>query len=71
MTTALTTFDDKLENYWNWESSFQNAIAGLDLNPGEELDLLIKWLSVESPEQIRRIKAANIRDLISGLMMAW
>ncbi|XP_076879123.1 uncharacterized protein LOC143527737 [Brachyhypopomus gauderio] len=71
ITTGLTTFDDKPENYWAWKSSFQSAISGLDLSPGEELDVLIKWLGKQSSEHARRIKAANIRDSSRGLIMIW
>ena len=71
VTTGLITFDDRPENYWAWKSSFQSAIAGLDLTYREELDLLSKWLGRESSEQVRRIKAANIRNAQAGLVMAW
>ena len=54
-----------------WKSSFQNAIAGLDLTAGEELDLLSKWLGRASSEQVRRVRATNIRNPLAGLVMAW
>ncbi|XP_034075900.1 uncharacterized protein LOC117548634 [Gymnodraco acuticeps] len=71
LTTGLSTFDDKPENYWAWKSSFKSAIAGLDLTAGEELDLLSRWLGRESSEHVRRLKAANIRCPPAGLSMAW
>ncbi|XP_055486621.1 uncharacterized protein LOC129693911 [Leucoraja erinacea] len=71
VTTGLTAFNDKPENYWAWRSSFQNAIEGLGLSPGEELDLLVKWLGKESSEQATRIKAVNMRNPKAGLKMAW
>ena len=71
VTTGLTAFDDKPENYWAWKSSFQSAIVGLDLSPREELDVLIKWLGKQSSEHARRIKAVNMRDPSRGLMMIW
>ena len=71
VTSGLTTFDDQPMNYWAWKASFLTAIAGLDLSAGEELDLLSKYLGKESSEQVRRIKAVNIRYPNAGLLMAW
>lgn len=71
VTTGLTAFDDKPENYWAWKSSFQSATASLDLSPREELDILIKWLGKQSSEHARRVKAVNMRDPSRGLMMIW
>ncbi|XP_033991975.1 uncharacterized protein LOC117487461 [Trematomus bernacchii] len=71
VTSGLTTFDDQPMNYWAWKTSFLSAIAGLDLSVGEELDLLCKYLGKESSDQVRRIKAVNIRHPDAGLMMAW
>lgn len=68
VTTGLTVFDDKPENYWAWKSSFQGAIDNLDLSPREELDTLIKW---QSSEHARRIKAVNLRDPYRALRMVW
>lgn len=55
VTSGLTTYDDQPMNYWAWKTSFQNAIANLDLSAAEELDLLNKYLGKESAEQVRRI----------------
>lgn len=53
------------------ENSFKNAIAGLDLSDGEELDLLTRYLGKPSAEQVRQIKTVNIRNLSNGLRTAW
>ncbi|KAI4893319.1 hypothetical protein NFI96_028474, partial [Prochilodus magdalenae] len=71
ITTGLTKFDDKVENYWAWKSSFSNAVKGLELTEAEELDLLVKWLGRESSEHVRRIKSVHIRHPAAGLKMAW
>ncbi|KAJ8364608.1 hypothetical protein SKAU_G00134390 [Synaphobranchus kaupii] len=71
ITTGLTKFDDKVENYWAWKSSFSNAIEGLDLTAAEELDLLVKWLGKESSEYARRIKSVHIKHPAAGLKMTW
>jgi hypothetical protein len=59
VTSGLTNFDDKPENFWAWKSTFYRAITGLGLSAGEELDLLNKWLGKESSEQARRLKAGT------------
>lgn len=71
VTSGLTTYDDQPLNYWPWKISFQSAIADLDLTDREELDLLSKYLGKESAEQVRRIRAVNVRDPPTGLAMAW
>ncbi|XP_038132002.1 uncharacterized protein LOC119777240 [Cyprinodon tularosa] len=71
VTSGLSPFDDKPINYWAWKASFKSAIAGLDLSATEELDLLVKYLGKDSAEQIKRIKAVNIRHPPAGLSLAW
>ncbi|KAL1252709.1 hypothetical protein QQF64_017402 [Cirrhinus molitorella] len=71
VTSGLTAYDDQPMNYWAWKTSFQNAIADLDLSAAGELDLLTKYLGKESAEQARRIKTVNIKDSAIGLRMAW
>ena len=36
------------------------AISGLTLEPSEEMDLLLKWLGMESAEHIEQIRAIHI-----------
>ncbi|KAL0168120.1 hypothetical protein M9458_036342, partial [Cirrhinus mrigala] len=71
ISTGLTKFDDRAENYWAWKASFCNAIDNIGLTLAEETDLLIKWLGKESSEQARRLKAAYIRDPEGGIRAIW
>ncbi|XP_026010119.1 uncharacterized protein LOC113013438 [Astatotilapia calliptera] len=71
ITTGLTSFDDQPMSYWAWKSSFKTAIAGLDLSPGEELDLLVRYLGKDSAKQAKQMRAVNIRCPEVGLAMAW
>lgn len=64
MTTGLTKFDDRPESFRAWQSSFTNAIHGLDLTTSEELDLLVKWLGKELSEHVRRICFVHVTDLV-------
>lgn len=59
VSSRLTSFDEKPENYLSWKGSFINTIEGLNLKASEEMDLLIKWLGAESAENARRIKSVN------------
>lgn len=47
------------------------AISGLNLEPSEEMDLLLKWLGKESAEHIEQIRAIHINRPEAGLTMAW
>ena len=71
VSSGLTRFNDQPEHFLSWKSSFINAIEGLDLNAGEEMDLLIKWLGTESAEHARRIKSVNVRNSSAGLKLIW
>lgn len=42
VSTGLTKFDDRAENYWAWKASFCNTIDNIGLTVGEETNLLIK-----------------------------
>ena len=43
----------------------------LNLEPSEEMDLLLKWLGKESAEHIDQIRAIHINRPEAGLAMAW
>lgn len=64
-------FDNHLENYLAWKSSFRNAIDELRLKPSENLDLLTKWLDGEALQHARRIRAANVLNPTTGLISIW
>lgn len=69
--TGLLQFNDKPQNYRAWKRSFLTAISGLNLEPSEEMDLLLKWLGKESAEHIEQIRAIHINRPEAGLAMAW
>ncbi|XP_063766814.1 uncharacterized protein LOC134882797 [Eleginops maclovinus] len=71
VSTSLYQFDDKPENYMAWQSSFDNATAGLGLTYTESLDLLIKWLGPESVKHIKRIRSVHVRHPDVALQKAW
>ncbi|XP_025762392.1 uncharacterized protein LOC109201783 [Oreochromis niloticus] len=60
-----------LQNKNVWKSSFKTAIAGLDLSPGGELDLLVRYLGKDSAKQAKQMRAVNIRCPEVGLAMTW
>lgn len=71
VSSGLTKFDDRPENYLSWKSSFLNTIDDLQLKAGEEIDLLIKWLGPESSEHALRIKSVNVKNPSAGLDLIW
>lgn len=68
--TGLLQFNDKPQNYRAWKHSFLTAPRGLNLEPSEEMDLLLKWLGKESAEHIEQIRAIHINRPEAGLAMA-
>lgn len=71
VSAGLLRFDDKPENYWSWKASFLSATKDLNLSPREELDLMTKWLGVESSEQAKRIRAVHVLNPAVGVNMVW
>lgn len=71
MTTALTKFNGRPETYRTCQLLFINVISGLGVYGSKVLNLLLKWLSKESTEQIRRIHAVHINNPPAAPQMAW
>lgn len=71
VTSGLSKFDDRPENYLAWKSSFINALEGLSITPIEELDLLTRWLGPQSSEQVKRVRAVHVADPAAGCRLAW
>ncbi|XP_047447617.1 uncharacterized protein LOC125012056 [Mugil cephalus] len=65
---GLYQFDDKLENFRAWQSSFTNAVAEVQLTATQELDLMTKWLGKESGEQMRCIRAVHVNRGIGPIV---
>ena len=71
ITTGLTQFDDRPENFRAWQSSFHNATRDIGLSAKEELDLLLKWLGKESSDHVRRLRAVHVHDPDTALKKSW
>lgn len=69
--TGLVQFNDKPESFRAWQRSFQNAVKGLNLTASEKMDLLVKWLGKESPEDAKRMRSVHINQPLKGLDMIW
>lgn len=41
---GCSPFDDRLESYEPWKTTFQQTIQDLHVTPLEEVDLLFRWL---------------------------
>lgn len=66
LSTGLVQFDDHPENDWAWKASFQNTIKDLNITAQEEIDLMIKWLGVESAQQAKRIRSVHVFNLTAA-----
>ena len=60
--SRLSVFNDKPENYITWKSSFSEVMNEMGVSNSEEIDLLVKWLGVESRKFALSIRAANATD---------
>ncbi len=69
--SRLTKFDDRPESYAIWKASFQTIVKELELSPNEELDLLVKYLGIESSRHAHSLRAANVHDPFKGLNRTW
>lgn len=68
---SLTTFNDDPAQYNTWKVSFRSKVKHLELDPLEEMDLLVKWTGPESRKQILSLKASNTFDPQKGLDRIW
>lgn len=71
LSAGLLKFDDRPENYWSWKASFQSATKDLNRSAREELDLMTKWLGVESAEQAKRIRSVHVFNPTAALNFVW
>jgi len=71
LTSRLTSFTDKPEEYITWQTSFKSIMTELEVKPLEELDFLVRWLGPESSRQARNIRSANIRNPTCALQKVW
>lgn len=54
-----------------WKGSFSIIMKDLSVTPMEELDLLIKFLGLESKQHAMRIRASYPIDPAKGLYRVW
>ena len=69
--SRLYSFNDKPESFRMWKSSFSEVVKEIGVTPSEEMDLLIKWLGVESKKHALSIKSCNTHDPVKGLQRIW
>lgn len=71
VTTGLTNSDDAPEHYRAWRASFINVMNPPGPSPGEQMDLMVKWLGKESSDHAVRIGATNANQPNVGLESIW
>lgn len=67
----FSNFDDKVESYNSWKSSFQSIVAELKVSKFEELELLVNRLSGRSKEVATSIRNANPGDADRAVKLIW
>ncbi|XP_062602313.1 uncharacterized protein LOC134264026, partial [Saccostrea cucullata] len=71
LTSRFMAFTDQPEAYTGWKTSFQGILKELRATPGEELDLLIKWLGAESKKFAMSMRTANPKDPQKAVRLIW
>lgn len=67
----FSNFDDKVESYNSWKSSFQSIVAEIKVSKFEELELLVNRLSGRSKEVATSIRNANPGDADRAVKLIW
>lgn len=71
LTSRFMSFTDQPEAFTAWKTSFQGILRELRASPGEELDLLIKWLGTESKKFAMTMRTANPKDPEKAVDLIW
>ncbi|CAJ0962816.1 unnamed protein product [Ranitomeya imitator] len=69
ISTSLSKFDDRAENYRAWKATFKAIIA--DLNLSAELYLMVIWLGPESTNHIKSLRTVYVGQAEASLAAAW
>ncbi|KAM3856567.1 uncharacterized protein M6D78_001413 [Vipera latastei] len=71
LNSSLSKFNDHPETYRSWKATFKAAIADLNFNTREELDLLIKWLGPGPADRVQGLRIVHVDSPDAGLTAAW
>ena len=69
--SGLTNFNDRAESYYVWKNSFKSVIDEAKVSDSQQLNLLVKWLGVESTKQAESIRRSNADNPTECLMLLW
>ena len=64
-------FNDKAEAYHVWKATFLRTMSEINVNAGDHVDLLTKWLGKMSKETARRIHQANPKNPERAMALIW
>jgi hypothetical protein len=56
--SGVTNFNNRAESYYVW-NSFKSVIDEAKVSDSQQLNLLVKWLGVESSKQAESIRRSN------------
>ena len=69
--SRLTHFDDRPISYEICKCGFLGITKELQVTTVGELDLLVKWVGLESSKHARSLRAANAQEPTRGLERVW
>lgn len=68
--SRIQHFTDNPTYYYSWKSSFKLVTSEINVNPTEEIDLLIKYLGTESKKQALNLKSVY-KDPTECVVKIW
>ncbi|XP_078329283.1 uncharacterized protein LOC144624026 [Crassostrea virginica] len=67
----ISKYDDNPSLFYTWKLTFKNVVEELGVTPMEELDMLIRYLGVESARQALVIRKCNADNPTTALRLVW
>ena len=67
----LTTFNGERQAYSLWCRTFKSVVKEFEIQPEEEIDLLLKYAGAQSKRFIESIRLSNDNDMQRGIALIW
>ena len=69
--SRLTSFSDAPEEYVTWKTGFLQITKEMGVSNSEEIDLLVKWLGIDSRRHAISIKTSYVGNPSNPLVKIW
>ena len=67
----LTIFNGERQAYSLWRRTFKSVVKEFEIQPEEEIDLLLKYAGAQSKRFIESIRLSNDNDMQRGIALIW